>query len=83
MLDHLGLVPRIDLSMRLGEGSGAALGISLAEASARLLCEMATFTGAGISDRADTDESDFRGTGSRTADTRRGEPGGAASRGKK
>jgi nicotinate-nucleotide--dimethylbenzimidazole phosphoribosyltransferase len=35
--------------MRLGEGTGAALGIFLAETSARLLAEMATFSEAGVS----------------------------------
>ena len=36
--------------MRLGEGTGAALGIFLAEAAARILAEMATFTEAGVSE---------------------------------
>jgi nicotinate-nucleotide--dimethylbenzimidazole phosphoribosyltransferase len=36
--------------MRLGEGTGAALGISLVEASVKTLNEMATFSEAGVSD---------------------------------
>ena len=36
--------------MRLGEGSGAALGISLCVAACRVLDEMATFGEAGVSD---------------------------------
>ena len=48
-LDHLGLEPLFDLGMRLGEGSGAALGITLCVAACRLLDEMATFEDAGVS----------------------------------
>ena len=36
--------------MRLGEGTGAALGIFLAEAASRVLAEMATFAEAGVSE---------------------------------
>ncbi len=48
-LAQLGLRPLLDLQMRLGEGTGAALGIGLLEAAARLLSEMATFDEAGVS----------------------------------
>jgi nicotinate-nucleotide--dimethylbenzimidazole phosphoribosyltransferase len=51
LLNHLGLKPLLDLEMRLGEGTGAALGIFLAEAAARILAEMATFTEAGVSEK--------------------------------
>ena len=51
LLEHLGLRPLLDLEMRLGEGTGAALGIFLAEAAARTLAEMATFTEAGVSEK--------------------------------
>ena len=51
LLRHLGLKPLLDLGMRLGEGTGAALGIFLAEAAARVLAEMSTFTEAGVSER--------------------------------
>ncbi len=49
VLKYLGLKPLLNLKMRLGEGTGAVLGISLAEASCRILNEMATFTEAGVS----------------------------------
>jgi nicotinate-nucleotide--dimethylbenzimidazole phosphoribosyltransferase len=51
ILRHIGLRPLLDLDLRLGEGTGAALGISLAEASVKLLAEMATFGEAGVSDK--------------------------------
>lgn len=53
-LDHLGLVPYLDLGLRLGEGTGAALFIHLARAATRILAEMATFKSAGVSEREDT-----------------------------
>jgi nicotinate-nucleotide--dimethylbenzimidazole phosphoribosyltransferase len=51
VLDELGLEPLLDLGLRLGEATGAALAIPIVVASARLLGEMATFDSAGISDR--------------------------------
>jgi nicotinate-nucleotide--dimethylbenzimidazole phosphoribosyltransferase len=51
MLNWLGLTPLLDLNLRLGEGTGAALGISLAEAACKILSEMATFGEAGVSER--------------------------------
>jgi nicotinate-nucleotide--dimethylbenzimidazole phosphoribosyltransferase len=51
MLEWLGLAPLLDLRMRLGEGTGAALAMSLVEASINILAEMATFTQAGVSDK--------------------------------
>jgi nicotinate-nucleotide--dimethylbenzimidazole phosphoribosyltransferase len=53
MLAHMGLRPLLDFDMRLGEGTGAALGMSIIEASIRILTEMATFQSAGVSERAD------------------------------
>ncbi len=50
-LASLDLVPLLDLGMRLGEGTGAALAVPIVEASAACLSEMATFTEAGVSDR--------------------------------
>jgi nicotinate-nucleotide--dimethylbenzimidazole phosphoribosyltransferase len=50
LLEFLGLKPLLDLQMRLGEGTGAALGIGLAEASVKLLNQMATFSQAGVSE---------------------------------
>jgi nicotinate-nucleotide--dimethylbenzimidazole phosphoribosyltransferase len=49
MLEALGAKPLLDLDMRLGEGTGAAIGISLVEAALRLYTEMATFASAGVS----------------------------------
>ena len=48
MLEILGARPLLDLDMRLGEGTGAAIGISLVEAAVRLYREMATFESAGV-----------------------------------
>ncbi len=53
-LDHLGLRPLLDLQLRLGEGSGAALAVPLVQASARLLHEVATFAAAGVSGTDET-----------------------------
>jgi len=47
-LQHLGLVPYLDLSLRLGEGTGATLFIHLARAAALIFGEMATFKSAGV-----------------------------------
>jgi len=49
ILGHLGLKPIFNLDLRLGEGTGAALGIGLVEAAVRILTGMATFGEAGIS----------------------------------
>ena len=51
ILDHLGLKPLVNLNMRLGEGTGAALGINLLEAGWRIYREMATFEEAGVANR--------------------------------
>jgi len=52
ILDYIGLKPLLDLDMRLGEGTGAALGISIVEAACKILNEMATFEDAGVSERS-------------------------------
>ncbi len=51
MLDWLGLKPLFDFDMRLGEGTGSAMGFSIAEASCKVLTEMATFAEAGVAER--------------------------------
>lgn len=51
MLADLGLRPLLHLDMRLGEGTGAALGMFLLEAGLRIYREMATFAEAGVSDK--------------------------------
>jgi nicotinate-nucleotide--dimethylbenzimidazole phosphoribosyltransferase len=50
ILEDLALNPLLDLGLRLGEGTGAALAMSLAEASLAILHEMATFEAAGVTD---------------------------------
>ena len=50
-LEQLGLRPLLELDMRLGEGSGAALAFHIVEAAVRTFNETATFYGAGVSDR--------------------------------
>ena len=45
------LEPLLDLKMRLGEGTGAALAMHIVDASARLFNEMATFSEANVSDK--------------------------------
>ncbi len=47
-LEKLRLHPLLDLDLRLGEGTGACLGIGLIQSSLRLLTEMATFEEAGV-----------------------------------
>jgi nicotinate-nucleotide--dimethylbenzimidazole phosphoribosyltransferase len=49
-LAHLGLVPLLDLDLRLGEGTGACLALPVLQAAARVLGEMATFDSAGVSE---------------------------------
>jgi nicotinate-nucleotide--dimethylbenzimidazole phosphoribosyltransferase len=51
ILEHIGLKPILDLNLRLGEGTGAALGINMADASIKILTQMATFKSAGVSER--------------------------------
>ncbi len=48
-LEALGLEPLLDLDLRLGEASGAALALPLVEAAARMVREMHTFEEAGVS----------------------------------
>jgi nicotinate-nucleotide--dimethylbenzimidazole phosphoribosyltransferase len=50
-LEHLGLVPLLNLNLRLGEGTGAVLAMGLIEAAIKILSEMATFEEAGVSDK--------------------------------
>jgi nicotinate-nucleotide--dimethylbenzimidazole phosphoribosyltransferase len=50
LLAALHTQPLLDLDLRLGEGSGAALAFPLVEAAVRVLHEMATFAGAGVTD---------------------------------
>lgn len=49
VLERLGLEPLLDLGLRLGEGTGAALALPLVRSSIAILTDMATFDAAGIS----------------------------------
>jgi nicotinate-nucleotide--dimethylbenzimidazole phosphoribosyltransferase len=51
LLDYLKVQPLLDLGMRLGEGSGAALALSVVRAAVAVFTDMATFEGAGVSDK--------------------------------
>ena len=56
VLEEMGLTPLFDLQMRLGEGTGAALSMSILDAAAKTLAEMATFESAGLA--GDPNEAD-------------------------
>jgi nicotinate-nucleotide--dimethylbenzimidazole phosphoribosyltransferase len=51
LINYIGEQSLLDLSMRLGEGTGAALAMHIIDAASRLLSEMATFKEAGVSDK--------------------------------
>jgi nicotinate-nucleotide--dimethylbenzimidazole phosphoribosyltransferase len=51
MLEILNKKPILDLGMRLGEGTGAALAMHIVEAAVRIINEMATFESAGVSNK--------------------------------
>ena len=51
ILDFLGLRALLDLDLRLGEGTGAAIGMNIVEAGVKILTEMATFQGAAVSEK--------------------------------
>lgn len=54
MLEVLGARPLLDLGLRLGEGSGAALAWPLLQSATLILDEMATFASAGVAERSAT-----------------------------
>ncbi|MGA7828475.1 MAG: nicotinate-nucleotide--dimethylbenzimidazole phosphoribosyltransferase [Geobacteraceae bacterium] len=51
MLEHLSAEPILDLRLRLGEGTGAALAMGLIEAGVKIMKEMATFAEAGVAEQ--------------------------------
>lgn len=51
ILEHIGLDALFDFNLRLGEGTGAALGIGVADAAMKILTQMATFKSAGVSEK--------------------------------
>lgn len=53
MLEYMGLKPYLNLGMRLGEGTGAALGIYLCENAVKVLSGMSTFAEAGVSESSE------------------------------
>ncbi len=56
VLEELGLKPFLLLNMRLGEGTGAVLGMFIIEAAVKVLNEMATFEEAGVSREVERSE---------------------------
>jgi nicotinate-nucleotide--dimethylbenzimidazole phosphoribosyltransferase len=52
LLEHLEVLPLLDLGMRLGEGSGAATALPIVRAAVALFTQMATFAGAGVSEKS-------------------------------
>ncbi|NQW23774.1 MAG: nicotinate-nucleotide--dimethylbenzimidazole phosphoribosyltransferase [SAR202 cluster bacterium] len=57
-LSSMGLNPLLDMGMRLGEGTGAALAMHIIEASAKCLSDMATFAEAGVSEKIEDDNAE-------------------------
>ncbi|UCD55422.1 MAG: nicotinate-nucleotide--dimethylbenzimidazole phosphoribosyltransferase [Candidatus Omnitrophota bacterium] len=53
ILNYLGLKPLLDFDLRLGEGTGAALAMTVIEAGIKILAEMATFQSAAVSEKID------------------------------
>jgi nicotinate-nucleotide--dimethylbenzimidazole phosphoribosyltransferase len=52
MLEYFDARPLLELGLRLGEGTGAALALPLLRAAAAFICDMASFESAGVSDKA-------------------------------
>ena len=53
VMQKLGARPILDLDLRLGEGTGAALSIQVIEGAVKIYNEMATFSGANVSEKSD------------------------------
>jgi nicotinate-nucleotide--dimethylbenzimidazole phosphoribosyltransferase len=53
LLEHLEAEPLLDLGMRLGEGTGAAMALSAVRGALALFTDMATFESAGVSNRSE------------------------------
>ena len=61
MLQHLGVQALLDLGLRLGEGSGAALAWPLLQAACAMLRDMASFESAGVSEKSAADQAALAG----------------------
>jgi len=53
MIQYMQARPILDLDLRLGEGTGAALAMTLLDAALKIYREMATFQQAGVSEKAE------------------------------
>ena len=51
ILKHLNLSPILDLNLRLGEGTGAALGINIVDAAVKILTQIATFKSSSVCEK--------------------------------
>lgn len=51
LFDYMGIEPILDLNLRLGEGTGAALAMTIIDASLKILTQMATFKSASVSEK--------------------------------
>lgn len=51
MLEYLGVKPLLQLNMRLGEGTGAAVALPIVQSAVNFLCEMSSMEDAGVSDK--------------------------------
>lgn len=63
MLQHLGVQALLDLGLRLGEGSGAALAWPLLQSACAILREMANFASAGVSEKLAESQAQAAGEG--------------------
>ena len=52
--DQIKQEPLFDFGMRLGEGTGAVIGMNILEAAVKIYSEMATFENAGVSNKSNT-----------------------------
>ena len=55
LLEHMELAPLLNLNLRLGEGTGAAIAMHLVDDATAILDEMATFAEAGVSTKEETE----------------------------
>jgi nicotinate-nucleotide--dimethylbenzimidazole phosphoribosyltransferase len=63
MLEHMELTPLLNLDLRLGEGTGAAIALHLVDDAVAILDEMATFSDAGVSGKEEVGREPQMNTG--------------------